>query len=213
MKITILGASGSIGRHVLSQALEAGHEVTVLVRDPAKLGDLAGRVRVVTGSIDDGSAVDQAIAGTEVVISAIGPDGNRPDQVARLGDGMRHTIDAMRRHGVRRIVNLSGAGITAPGERKPAVDRLVSRFVRLMARHVVASKQAEYDALARTDLEWVAVRPAIVTDGEHTGRYIAGPDALRPGARISRADVADLMLAQAQQPTHVGNPGIYVRAV
>lgn len=48
---------------------------------------------------------------------------------------------------------------------------------------------------------WIAVRPPLVTDGPHTGRYQAGVDVLHPGARISRADIADFMLAQAIQPT------------
>jgi putative NADH-flavin reductase len=212
MRLTILGATGRIGRHVLSQALDAGHDVTVLIRDPARLGQTAGKVRVVTGTVDDPEAVDAAVAGADAVISAIGPDGNNPREVDRLRDGMRNTIGAMRRHGVRRIVNLSGAGITAPGERKPMVDRLVTRLVRLFSGHVVAAKQAEYDELAGTDLEWVALRPALVTDGEATGRYLAGPAELRPGARISRGDIGHLMLAEAERPTHVGHPGIFVRS-
>ena len=213
MKLTIIGASGRIGRHILDQALESGHDVTVLVRDPGRLSVESARLRTVTGTVDDGESVDRAIAGADAVISAVGPDGNSPDQVDRLRSGMELTIDAMRRHGVRRIVNLSGAGITGRGERKPFLDRVATRIVRTFSRHVVAAKQAEYDALGSSDLEWVAVRPALVTDGPRTGRYAAGPNELRPGARISRADVADLMLAQAERPTHVGHPGIFVRAV
>jgi putative NADH-flavin reductase len=211
MKITILGATGRIGRHVVGQALEAGHEVTALARVAERLGDAARRVEIVVGSVDDPEAVDRAIASADAVISAIGPDANTPDQVERLRIGMQNTLDSMRRHGVRRVVNLSGAGITAPGEHKPLLDRLATRLVRRFARHVVAAKQAEYDALAASDVEWVAVRPAPVTDGELTGRYVAGPDALRPGARVSRRDVAHLMLREAERPTHVGPPGIFVR--
>jgi putative NADH-flavin reductase len=211
VRLTILGASGRIGRHVLEQAVEAGHEVTVLVRDPARLGELGDRVRAVTGTISQREAVDEAVSGAEAVISAIGPDGNDAAQVEQLRAGMRNTIDAMRRHGVRRIVNLSGAGITAPSERKPLVDRVVTRVVRRFARHVVGAKQAEYDELARSGLEWIAVRPAIVSDGPLTARYVAGPAELRPGARISRADIGHLMLAQAVSPSHVGHPGVFVR--
>lgn len=212
MRLTILGPSGRIGHHVLEQALEAGHQVTVLVRDPARLGDAANKVNVVTGTVNDADAVDRAVAGAEAVVSAIGPDANTPEQVDRLRVGMRNTIAAMQRHGVRRIVNLSGAGITAPKERKPFLDAIATRLVRVFSGHVVAAKQAEYDELARTDLEWVAVRPGLVTDGERTGQYIAGPDELRPGGRITRADVAHLMLAQAERPTRIRHPGIFVRS-
>ncbi len=124
---------------------------------------------------------------------------------------MRLTIEAMRRHQVRRIVNLSGAGITAPG-REEAVSRQDRHpHRRLCSGHVVAAKQAEYDELAQSDLEWIAVRPALVTDGPLTGPCAAGPGELSAGARVSRADIAHLMLAQAEQRTHIGHPGIFVQ--
>ncbi|MDQ3880229.1 MAG: NAD(P)H-binding protein, partial [Chloroflexota bacterium] len=126
-----------------------------------------------------------------------------PDQVDVLRRSIGTLIDAMEAHDVRRLVNLSGAGVEVPGDRKPAFDRLMSRLVRLFARHVVAAKQAEFDELARSGLDWVAVRPPLVRDGPRTGEYRSGLDVLHPGARISRADVADFMLSQATAPTFV----------
>ena len=212
MKLTVLGGSGRIGRHVVEQALVAGHEVSLLVRSRDRLPTDATGLRIVVGTIADEQALAAAIGGSDAVISAIGPQSNNPDEVETLRDGMRRTIGAMRETGVRRIVNLSGAGITAPGDRKPLVDRLMSGVVRLFARHVVAAKQAEYDTLAASDVEWIAVRPALVNDGPLTGDYLAGPNELRPGARVSRADVAHLLLSEAIAPTHVGHPGIFVRS-
>ena len=201
MQLTVLGGTGRIGRLIVEQALAAGHDVTVLVRDPRKLGPIAGRVRVVRGSVSDAAAVGEAVAGADAVISALGPDGNAADQVVKLRDGMRIVIGAMRGSGVRRIVNLSGAAIDAPGDRKPTLDRFASRIVRLVSGHVVAAKQAEFDELVASGLEWVAVRPPLVTNGPHIGRYRSGPNVLHPGARISRSDIADFMLAQAVEPT------------
>ena len=201
MKLTVLGGTGRIGRIIVEQALAAGFDVTVLARDPQKLGPTAERLRVIAGSKSDPAAVREAVGGADAVISALGPDGNAADQVVKLREGMRLVIGAMRDTGVRRIVNLSGAAVDAPGDRKPAIDRVASRIVRLVSRHVVAAKQAEFDELLSSGLEWVAVRPPLVTDGPHTGRYRAGLDVLHPGARISRADIADFMLAQAADPT------------
>jgi len=201
MKMTVLGGTGRIGRLVVEQALAKGHDVTLLVRDPQGLGPLGERVRVVAGQITDAPAVDEAIRGSEAVISALGPTGKSSDQVVVLRDGMRAVIQAMGVNGVQRIVNLSGAAVDAPGDHKPRVDRLASRIVRLLSGHVVAAKQAEFDELVGSDLEWIAVRPPLVTDGPHTGRYRAGANVLHPAARISRADIADFMLVQATQPT------------
>ena len=201
MKLSVFGGTGRIGRLIVEQALGSGHDVTVLVRDPQRLGPTAERVRVVAGLVSDPAAVRDAVAGADAVISALGPDGNTADQVVALRDGMRTVIEAMREHGVRRMINLSGAAIDAPGDHKPMIDRFASRIVRLVSGHVVAAKQAEFDELLASGLEWVAVRPPLVTDGPPIGRYLAGLDVLHPGARIARADIADFMLAQAVDPT------------
>jgi len=201
MKLTVLGGTGRIGRLVVEQALAGCHDLTLLVRDPLKLGPVAERVRVIPGLVNDPAAVRAAVAGAEAVISALGPDGNTADQVVALREGMLTVIKATRDVGVQRIVNLSGAAVDAPGDHKPIVDRLASRIVRLVSGHVVAAKQAEFDELMASGLEWIAVRPPLVTGGPHTGRYRAGLDVLHPGARISRADIADFILAQAAEPT------------
>lgn len=201
MQLTVLGGTGRIGRLIVEQALAQGHAVTLLVRDPTKLGSIGDRVRVVAGQVTAATAAREAIQGSGAVLSALGPAGNHADQVVALRDGMRTVMRAMHDTGVRRIVNLSGAAVDAPGDHKPIVDRVASRIVRLVSGNVVAAKQAEFDELLASDLEWVAVRPPLVTDGPHTGRYRAGLDVLHPGARISRADIAHFMLAQATEPT------------
>ena len=201
MHITILGGTGRIGRLIVDQALAAGHDLTLLVRDPQKVAPLADRVRLVPGWAGDPVAIADAIRGADAVVSALGPDGNDQGQVAILRAGMETLVAAMRDEGIGRIVNLSGAAVDAPGDHKPALDRVASRIVRLVSGHVVAAKQAEFDVLRASGLEWIAVRPALVTDGPHTGVFRVGPDVLRPAARISRADIADFMLAQAVEPT------------
>ena len=51
-RVIILGATGALGRHVLRQALAAGHDVTVFVRTPSKLPpEASGRVAVHTGDL------------------------------------------------------------------------------------------------------------------------------------------------------------------
>jgi putative NADH-flavin reductase len=204
MRLTILGGTGKIGRLVVEHALAAGHEVTVLARDPRRLAPAPrSGMRVVEGDVSDPDALGKAVDGANAVISALGPTGNSPDQVAKLREGMRNLIAAMGRHGVHRVVNLSGAAVDVRGERKPLFDRVASRIVRIFARYIVEAKQAEYEELASSNLDWVAVRPPLVNDGPRTGRYRAGIDILRPGARISRADIADFMLAEAIEPKFI----------
>jgi putative NADH-flavin reductase len=196
--VAILGATGRIGRFALQAALGGGHEVTVLSRKPDLVIEGA---KVVHGEITHPEAVGRAVEGAEAVIAAVGPRQNTSDAEAELELGMRTLVEAMREATVPRLVALSGAGIDVPGDRKPAVDRLVSRLVRLTARHVVGAKQREFAVFAASDLAWTAVRPAIVTDGDARGYRLSMT--LKPGARTTRADVGQALVDQLGDDTFV----------
>lgn len=198
MRVTIFGASGAIGRHVLDASLEAHHTITALARDPAALSGIGGaHLRVIEGDIANGEDVAAAIAGSEAVISTVGPTSNTPDQVALFGAWAQHLVAGMQGHGVQRLVLLSGAAVEVPGYAKTLGDRIASAAVRLFARHVVTAKQREFEIVSASDLDWVAARPPGVVDGPRTGRYRAGMDLrLGPRSRVTRADLADFLVAQ-----------------
>lgn len=200
MHVTILGATGRIGSLALADALAAGHDVTILTRGaaPVPTGD---RVTVITGDIADVGAVRRTLEGSGAVLAALGPRSNDRDAELALERGMRNLVAAMADAGVSRLVALSGAGVDVPGDTKPVFDRVVSRFVRVAARHVVGAKQREFAVFAASDLAWTALRPAIVTDGEARGYRLS--DHLSPGARVTRADVASALVDQLDDTSFV----------
>ena len=77
MRIAVFGATGATGRRVVEQALEAGHEVTALVRDPAALGVRHPRLEVVVGDIGQARRVEDVVRGQDAVISALGTNRRR----------------------------------------------------------------------------------------------------------------------------------------
>lgn len=72
MKILILRETGSIGKHLVSQALEMGHEVTALIRHPGKLSTTHKRLRVIQGDVLGRDAMEQSVARQEAVVYSIG---------------------------------------------------------------------------------------------------------------------------------------------
>ena len=105
MKLTVFGAAGGTGKHVVEESLTAGHEVTVLVRDPLKLGAVDPRVTVEIGDARDPEVVARAVAGAQGVLSAIGGHGigaldrdHRRDDHNRRRNAGRHP-PARREHG------------------------------------------------------------------------------------------------------------------
>ena len=182
-----------MGGLALERALAADHAVVALVRDLGALRAGPG-LTVLGGDIADASVVGGAMRGVDAVIAALGPRGNTIENERALEAGMRTVVATMGDAGVRRLVALSGAGIDVPGDRKPWLDRMASRVVRRMARHVVGAKQREYDVFSAADIDWTALRPPLVTDGPPQGYRL--DLRLKPGARVRRADVAAALVDQ-----------------
>src|ERR1700730_12945021 len=137
MRLTIFGATGATGTCLPSQALAAGHEVTAVVRDPARLAVPAHpRLRTVTADVMDHASVAQAIEGADAVISAVGPRGTVPTTV--LQDSVRSIIAALDKTDTRRLLQLSGSIVADEGE-SPYMRYLVKPVARrTFLRHVCA---------------------------------------------------------------------------
>src|SRR4051812_15125462 len=99
MNLTIFGATGGVGREVVTQALDTGHHVTAYVRSPAKLTDTHPNLTVTGGELTDADAVRRAVRGADAVISALGPSLDRKATGMPLVDGTRTIVDAMRAEG------------------------------------------------------------------------------------------------------------------
>lgn len=122
MRLTIVGATGGIGSRILVQALAAGHEVTAVVRNPARLPD--GPVRVVTADLSAPGPLDlrPAVDGADAVLSGLGARSAAEAGVASRGT--RALVEAMRATGVRRIVVVSAASVgTVPSPGRPNPPR------------------------------------------------------------------------------------------
>ena len=200
MRVLILGPTGRIGNLVMERALAAGHEVVGLARDPSRV-EPHERLVLVGGDVQDAALVGEAVNGVDAVIATVGPRANTASDEEALAVGMRHLVSAMEAASVRRLIALSGAAVDVSGDRKPAVDRIVSRVVRRLAQHVVTAKQREFEIFAASDLDWTALRPPLVTDADPRGYRL--DTLLRPGARVTRADVAQAVVDQLGDTTFI----------
>ena len=201
MKVALLGATGLIGSAVLHQAIASGHEVRALVRTTGSLVPVPG-CSVVLGDARDLRAVTEVVAGSDVVISAIGARANTPDAVALLEVAARNVVMAMEATGVSRLVFVAGAGIALAGERRTLVQRVAGFVVRRLAKWVVLSKERETEIYLASRLKWTAMRPTRVVAGPATGLVRLGD---RPvGFRVTSGDVAQAILSVVADPAAEG---------
>lgn len=215
MKLTIVAATGGIGRHLLDQAVTAGHDVTAVVRHPDRLYGRPVRAVAVDLAAADPAALSSAVAGADAVLSALGP--RTAADAGITSRGTRAVVDAMRAAGVRRLVVVSAAPVgTVPSPGRPDPPRhdpgdgflmrhVLSPAVRRVLRAHYADLALAEDVLRGSGLDWTVVRPPRLTDGPLTGRYrTAYGRNIRGGVRISRADVAHLMLHALDDAGTVG---------
>ena len=204
MKLTIFGATGKTGRQLTEQALAAGHEVTAVVRDPARLAGLASpRLHVITADVLDPAAIVPAVAGADAVATAIGPRGNGPTTISQ--DTARSIIQAMHKAGTQRLLLVSGSVVTDEGE-GPVMRYLLKPLVRRTAlRHVSADMRAAEAEVTRSGLDWTIVRPPRLTDQPATGKYRTATDRNLPrGYTLARGDLAACMLGLISDPAATG---------
>ncbi|MEV7562732.1 NAD(P)H-binding protein [Streptomyces sp. NPDC089795] len=206
MKITVFGASGGVGREVVRQALDAGHEVTAVVRDPARLPVPAHeRLRVATvADVTDPEAVSSVIDGQDAVVSALGSASNTQARTAPVaGPALSAISSAMDRAGVRRLSVVSAAPVGPLPDGEGLLTRAVLYpLLRRLLRDVYADLAVMEAAVAAGRTEWTVVRPPRLQDKPHTGRYRRVIGANVPGGSvIPRADVADALLAALTDPT------------
>jgi putative NADH-flavin reductase len=203
MKLTILGATGATGTCLTGQALAAGHEVTAIVRDPARLTVPADRrLRTLTADVMDPAAITPAIAGADAVISAVGPHGTGPTTV--IQDSVRSIIQAMQKTGTRRFLEVSGSVVADEGE-SPYLRYLLKPVARrTFLRHVCADMRHGEDEIRDSNLDWTIFRPPSLTGKPAKGTYRTAIDRNVPhGFTISRADLAACMLTLLNDPATV----------
>ena len=205
MRLAVTGAAGFIGSEVVNQALAAGHRVSALSRRAGAVR-LRPNLEVVLGDATDPIALARMLVGVDAVISCVGGTENLAALMAAL-------LDAMNAAPVRRLVAISGAGITVPGEHKPLRHRIASGLVRLLASKAVSAKQAEYEVLASSrDVDWVSLRPPRVVDGPASGKARPSLDAAEMAFRVTRADVAAVILQELTDDRFLGQPAYIASA-
>jgi len=208
LRLLVVGASGGTGRHLVAQALEAGHQVTAFVREPARLPLTHASLRVVTGDTMRPGSIDPAVAGHDAVHCVLGAKPEGADRqraqpgVPVCSVGTRHLIAAMHAAGVRRLVVESSApcGESAGTGRWPA-----PWVVRTVLREVMADKEIQEAAVRASGLDWTIIRPVKMSDGPRTDRVRVGAG-VRWGltSKVSRADVAAVMLRTTADPQAIG---------
>tara|TARA_B100001094_G_scaffold320359_1_gene366468 strand:- start:373 stop:993 length:621 start_codon:yes stop_codon:yes gene_type:complete len=188
-KIAVFGATGGTGHELTRQAIDAGHDLHALVRNPKRLGIHETKLRITIGDVLEEKDVEQCVAGSDAVICSLGTGPNSPSNVT--SEGTKNIIAAMEKHNVDRLIVVSSLGV---GDSKNQIPKAFKIVAATILRKVMIDKEKQENFVMGSKLKWTIVRPGGLTNGPQTNCYRVGtgPDII--GKRVSRADVADFLL-------------------
>ncbi|TJZ54479.1 SDR family oxidoreductase [Streptomyces piniterrae] len=209
MKLTILGASGGVGRQLVTHALADGHDVTAALRSPEKLTERHDRLKIVRTDALDAASVETAIDGADAVLSGMGQAG-RHDPLRPASTSARAVVDAMNATGVRRLLVVSAGPLNRTGAGQPMLaHRVFGPLLWAVLKELYTDLERMEAVLRASDLDWTVVRPPRLLDKPGEGRYRHAIEAGPAGSVITRSDVARAMLDFIPDPkTHAHAVGI-----
>lgn len=201
MNIALFGGSGRTGREVILQALESGHTIHALVRTPEKLDIVHSQLNILKGDVENQEDVLRTIKGTDAVLMMIGHTKTSNKDV--LEKATSHVVDAMKLHGITRVISLTGATVKVPQDVKQKfISRLAETIMKTLAKDLLHDSYVQKNILESSGLAWTIVRGPRLLEGPMTGVYRTGYFTFEK-PMINRADVAHFMLRELQEPRYV----------
>ena len=201
MNLLVVGSTGPLGREFIAQAMDAGHVVRALARNPSALKP-APSLEVVRGDVFDQPSLDAAARGQDAAVVILGLPFSalrKPTDV--FSQGTRNLIAAMSPAGVRRVIVVSSFGVGDSRHDARLHERL---FFSLALRGAYADKVLQEQVVRESGLDYTIVRPARLTMAKGDGRYTAliGPGSIP--SPVARADVARFILDALRAREYVG---------
>jgi len=207
LRIVIVGGTGTIGQRIVREALERGHHLTLVARDPATVTEKHERLAVIQGNVLDASGVAALAKGKDVLISATGVARDRDPDYSFYRRAAESLVAAMRSLGsdAPRLLVVGGVGSLQRTDGTPVIDNVPADR---KPEHLGQKAALDYYR-GVADVKWTYLSPpGRIAPGERTGKYRLGKDQLvvddQGESRISMEDYAVAMIDEAENPRHVG---------
>ncbi len=193
MHVLVFGATGRVGAAAVEYALAAGHQVTALVRNPARVALSHPQLAVVAGDVYRPESLEAPLrSGVDAVVNAVGADVFKPSTL--VTDSARAIVAAMQAAGVERYLAITGtAQMSACG--LGGLTQIMLR--RSPIRHAVRDHDGALPLVTQSGLRWTLAGCPYIRDGRRTGAYKRVTSCFSGGFKsISAPDVADFFVRE-----------------
>jgi len=192
MKIIVFGATGRTGKQIVHQALNAGHLITAVARNPAALDITHPDLTIIKGDVLQLHSFENILKGFDAVFSVIGKDATKPTTL--YSQGVSNIMIAMQKNNVKRLIAMSAAAVVT-NPRLSFLLKIATKILQRILKHPFADILRMEKAIQQSNLDYTIVRPPKLTNKPLTGQYrFAINEWLAHCTSISRADLAHFMI-------------------
>jgi putative NADH-flavin reductase len=200
-KIALFGASGKTGQEFLPQAIEKGYSIKALVRNPEKIKQSSDQLEIIKGDVLNEADVEKTIKECDVVVSLFGHVKGSPEWLQT--EGTRNIVRSMEKHGVERIISLSGGGLRYPEKDRPKLpDKLIRGIMKITVPKILRDAEAHREVLQDSKVKWVIARAPMLKDNPKKGQYRVSWVGVDAGTQLGRADLADFVLGLVEDDSY-----------
>lgn len=207
MKIIIFGANGRTGEKLLHQALDRGHDVRAFVRRMPEIPHK--EVEYFVGDVLNLRTIQPAVEGADTVVSAIGHVSGSDPRVQTKG--ITNIIATMKQAGVKRLISMTGAGVSDPDDVFQGSGVILTKMLELVQPDRIADGRAHAEVIRASSTDWTIIRCPKLTDGPKTTNYQTGYIKAGLFDTISRADVADFILRCLEEREYIHSAPIITK--
>jgi putative NADH-flavin reductase len=175
MKLALIGATGFVGKAVLTEALSRGYEVTAIARDPQKIEVTNDKLTLSAADVLDTNKLAEILKGHDAVVNSFNAGWTNPDLYNAFLKGSEAIQTAVKQSGVKRLLVIGGAGslFVAPGVQ--LVDS--PQFPAEWKAGATAARDYLNELKKETELDWTFLSPAInLHPGQRTGTFRLGTE-------------------------------------
>lgn len=206
MRVALIGASGFVGSHLLTELINRNYHVVAIVRSADKVKEKNDKLKVIETDIFDTDKLAETLKGCDVVVSAYNPGWKNPNIAEETLKGYESILAAAKKSGIKRIQIVGGAGTLYIRPGKTVIEAGLIPDNILPGVKALAKVLKEY-LLPDKSIDWVFFSPAgTIEPGERTGKYRLGLDNLikdkNGKSKISVEDYAKAMVDELEKPQH-----------
>jgi putative NADH-flavin reductase len=155
--ICVFGASGRTGLEFIKMALKnPEYKVWSVVRSENSAQKIPKGSEIIIGDTNSQAFIDECVENSDMVISLIGHGKNSPENLQT--DMIRKIMSAMQKHGVKRLLSLTGTGVRKPGDKIPIYDKIGNYIIKKIDPKRIEDGINHAELIEKSGLDWTILK-------------------------------------------------------